>query len=149
MASFTLKEIFDEFLRQYCVGFPKLTSEKMLEVNKALEDLREDRYKSQYKSKYIDSIDVVDRSIESMQEWLQEMQTLGANEITIDEGTYEIDAFDSKDKTLYEAVCDDTHRLTLFANKCLKYLEENRLEKIAKIKDQINDLQNELKVLEL
>lgn len=143
MASFTLKEIFDEFLRQHCVGFPKLTSEKMLE---ALEDLREDRYKTQYKSKYIDSIDVVDRSIESMQEWLQEMQNQGANEITIDEGTYEIDAFDSKDKTLYEA---DTHRLTLFADKCLKYLEENRLEKIAKIKDQINDLQNELKELEL
>lgn len=35
MASFTLKEIFKEFLRQRGKKFPSLTSEKMLEVNKA------------------------------------------------------------------------------------------------------------------
>lgn len=149
MANFTLKEIFDEFLRQQCKRFPSLTSEKMLEVNKTLEELNEVRYKSQYKSIYIDSIDAVDRSIESMQEWLQEMKNQGANEVTINEGTYEIDAFNCKDKTLYEAVDDDMHRLTLFANRCLEYLDENRLKKIAKIKDQIKNLQNELKELEL
>lgn len=150
MADFTLKEIFEAYLKENGDLHPGITAEMMLECNHKTNRVRDYFFKDQFKYSDAGSIQVDGMPIKEVIDWLTNLYTKHGDtaEVSIcSDYTLTVDA--RRDATINEAVQSYPSMLSAIAEDCEKELitKSEWKEEMEKLEKTIKDSKKRLEQL--